>query len=334
MSTISESNSNVESKQSEETKVNVPEDSNLIGEPPAKKARKPFVFTEKRKEAFERCRQRREERAKEKRESGYYQYQIKEYMKAYKRELEENRKAMSDICLPPLPLPHPHRQQQLQTDCVPTVATELTIPTTQPNQPPPTIVSQMSQKPMEVVEEKIVLMQPPPQTETQSVSAQETIHPSQLSSNQLKTNMNELNIQNQQVETRKRKVDFAETDTYIGVGAGNHMPLQSSTYVDDEDEDDENDMQVYTKPNRSMDMDDEDLIALLEEAKQRVQRRSVNTTMLQQRRTIGKQQRPSQASLFLDTVSGSGVTHPSQLFSNHNLHQSAKPKSSSAFVWL
>lgn len=334
MSTISESNSAIESKQSEEEVSVVLEDSKLVGEPPAKKARKPFVFTEKRKEAFERCRQRREERAKEKRESGYYNYQIKEYMQAFKRELEESKKATSDICLPPLP--SSHRQQQLQTDCVPTAATELTIPTTNPNQAPASTQSQMMQRPMEVVEEKIpsYSSQIPQEQSVNTQNVQSTIVDSQINEENIK---HPLKLQNQQVETRKRKVDFAETDTYIGMGAGNHPPLQQ---YQDEDEDDEDDRMVYTKPqqsklNSTMDIDDDDLIALLEEAKQRVQRRNANSVMLHDRRVQGKQMRPSQASLFLDTVSGSGVVHPSQLFSNHNLHQSAKPRSSSsAFVWL
>lgn len=314
ISEISESNSNVESKQSEEVSTTVLEENK--DQPPAKKARKPFVFTEKRREAFERCRQRREEKAKEKRESGYFNYQIKEYMRAIKHEAQLRKKeAASDPSL--LSLPSPHRPQPLPTDCVPTVATELTIPTSQPNLPPPVAVSQMSQKPMEVVEQKIassLSIELPPAT-TSIVESEEKID-------------NKLQTQSQSQDTRKRKVDFAETDTYIGIGAGNHQA--DELYEEDEDEDNFEE-QIQNQPSRNrMDIDDDSLIALLEEAKQRVQQRSIFT----QKRTNVKQMRPSQASLFLDSVSGS-MTHPSQLFSNHNLHHTAKPKpSTSSFVWL
>jgi hypothetical protein len=131
--------------------------------------------------------------------------------------------------------------------------------------------------------------------------------------------------------TLKRKVHFNtdEDEMIEGVGAGNHPPYlrEESRHAMEEEEE----QAPYYRVQNTDDLDDDTLYALLLEARRRKER---SNSVFETRRTTGKMQRPSQASLFLDSVGGES-NHPSQLFNSHFIH-SAKPKagSNTGFTWL
>jgi hypothetical protein len=110
----------------------------------------------------------------------------------------------------------------------------------------------------------------------------------------------------------------------IGQGAGNHAPF------------------IPQKYNQVLDpsqLDDDTLYRLLNEAKAREERKS----LFEMRRQEHKVQRPSNASMFLDSVQ-SFTNHPAQLFNANSLYvrnnssnqtyTSSSSKPSSGLVWL
>jgi hypothetical protein len=323
--------------------------------PPLKKQRKPFVFTDKRKEAFERCRQRREEKAKEKRASGLYKYQVQEYMSKLKaankyKKIADELNDTNEPILPSSPSAYiTHRQTHEPLDCVPTAATTLTIPTTHPNLPPITEPPKLSMEATASMATSNSVSTEPVQTTMSNVSVLQ-VTPQMLQSQSSKSlpvdddeemdthdsyqqrmqAPQQVQVQVQQ-ESRKRKVQFSDTPSqqHELVGAGNHPSFEENDMEEEEDEDSPPQMYYQNVIDPSK-LNDDELVALLSEAKARLQQRSMYDT----RRETGKQRRPSQASLFLDTVGGAHTTHPSQLFSNHNLHQTAKPRATGHLVWL
>ena len=137
-------------------------------------------------------------------------------------------------------------------------------------------------------------------------------------------------------ESRKRKVTFDIQEYPIeGVGAGNHPPFHHDDSEDDEMAGTTSDERYNTAYNRvpnPSELDDDTLYALLNEARRRTERASIYAS----RRDTGKMQRPSQASLFLDSVGGQTFHHPSQLFNSHHVSSRTHTGSSAAqgFLWL
>ena len=315
----------VEIKQSTEDVAEcIPEPVELTSEPPTKKARKPFVFTEKRKEAFERCRQRREERAREKRASGQANFkEVQIYMQRLK----------SDKNAPATPLFSTQsitRNTPDSTDCVPRAASNLTMPTTQINLPSqiklkeetlvlPTATSSTSLAPSQPQEAQAPI-QPSTMSETSSPSMEVEAQTSTVHKEEEKKHA----VYEEQ--TRKRKVHFQRHEEEELVGAGNHP-----RYADEDDEDANIPMPLQYHQIKNVDaLDDDTLFMLLAEAKRRTEMQN----MYSNRREYGKMQRPSQAALFLDSVASPSQFHPSQLFNSNQIH-SAKPKSQvSHFTWL
>jgi hypothetical protein len=350
---------NLDIKQSEDSLSNVessvdPETPIVESEEPAsKKARKPFVFTEKRKEAFERCRQRREERAKEKRASAAEMAEVRKILSIMKAD----KSAPPLFSTQPIPASMENRSTQDLTDSVPRAASNLTMTSTPINLP------QHLQLRSQTLAQKAPEVLPLPKLETAAtpltspaltppVSTLET----QQSSSSMATTTSSHEVspfsvaevpiaevdfsksscqkssygQDTEINERKRKVQFDMNEEYIeGVGAGNHPPFYEGANetqhmaIDHEES-------PYYRVKDTDSLDDDTLYALLMEAR----RRKETSSVYQMRRDSGKMQRPTQASLFLDSVGGN-MSHPSQLFSSHLIH-SAKPKASapSNFTWL
>jgi len=334
---------NVEVKQSEPEVVEVPDSTTSHSpdesqEPPTKKARKPFVFTEKRKEAFERCRQRREERAREKRASAMELTAVRDMMNQLK----------ADRCSNTQPLfstqSSAHRTTQDLTDCVPLAASNLTMTSTPINLPQQIKSAQVKMEEMVMTTSsmsKETVESPKPTLQQSSPSSSSLPREANVSQNVSSIVVQEIPLsfegdQNQDTYsqnhgTLKRKVHFNtdEDEMIEGVGAGNHPPYlrEESKHAMEEEED----QAPYYRVQNTDDLDDDTLYALLLEARRRKER---SNSVFETRRTTGKMQRPSQASLFLDSVGGES-NHPSQLFNSHFIH-SAKPKagSNTGFTWL
>jgi hypothetical protein len=331
-------------------------------EPATKKARKPFVFTEKRKQAFERCRELRAQKVAE-RLKALSETQVSQNHPRWKvlRELRRLRQQLDLTTKQIDENPHslPQSQEVVQ-------AKNLEIVSHMPNQAsavqeaplptPPSVPTadqslqglKVSVRPVSEIATSYLSQKPPSNSSSTPVSSMEAIHsPQEMST----SNEEEGDTYMQQTtQQRKRKhVEFddqvhvreyqgqssqdAENDMdeedlqhyHQGVGAGNHPPFAetSSRY------------QQVVDPSK---LDDDTLIALLQEARSRQQRQS----MFDQRRVESKVARPDNASMFLDTVQ-SFQSYPSQLFNTNSLYvrgnqgqsQQAQPSShKSGYVWL
>lgn len=286
-----------------------------------KKPRKPFVFTEARKAAFERCRVRRAEKLKEIRE-GVVSKPLT--VRQIKKELTRARlEYKTKIDLFKQSISRNQSADQL------TQSKELTISALQPN------VSELPSAPapvaqsMEVNEVPITAMiqqQQQLQTESQtslpsaipsmevemtssnsSSSSPTTAFPTQSDERKRK---HSVHFQDE-IETREHAVDEEEDDVHMGVGAGNHPP--------------------YDQVIDPTQLDDDTLMRLLQEARARQERGS----MFESRRVEVKAPRPSNASMFLDTIQPM-YNHPSQLFNVNSqfVKREPRPQASNSFVWL
>ncbi len=317
--------SSSETKQSEEIILESPEtsplpapitesvDSLTTEEPTTKKPRKPFVFTEKRRQAFEKCRQLRAEKVAERQKalsegqvSDLPRWRVHRELKRLRQQLELTNTNSADFT--------PQSQTQEVVS-----AKEMEISAQSPNQPPE--IMEMSARSVDTnLKMEMVPIQVPMIQSSQSTTESSSIR--------------------MEVEDRKRKhVEFADTiDTinedddsqmemedesedvsYHGTGAGNHAPFE---------------YQKYNEVINPSTLDDETLYRLLNEAKAREERKSI----FEHRRTEHKMQRPSNASMFLDSVQ-SFNNHPSQLFNANSLYirnnASAQPSShQSNYTWL
>jgi hypothetical protein len=282
-------------------------DSSISEEPTVKKPRKPFVFTEKRRQAFEKCRQLRAEKVAERQKalsegqvSDLPRWRVHRELKRLRQQLELTNTNTVDFT------------PQSQTQEV-TTAKEMEISAQLPNQAP------------QIMETNA------PSVDTNLKMEMKPIEIPMMQSSQL---TNESIPMKMETEDRKRKhVEFADTIyeeesemedesdniSFHGTGAGNHAPFIDEKYEDTVD------------PSN---LDDETLYRLLAEAKAREERKS----LFEHRRTEHKIQRPSNASMFLDSVQ-SFNNHPSQLFNANSLYvrnnvSSLPVNRQSNYTWL
>lgn len=293
-----------------------------------KKLRKPFVFTEARKAAFERCRVRRAEKLKEIREGVVSKpLTVREIKKEltrarleYKSKIEHFKQSIS-------------RNKTAEQDQV-TQSKDLTISVLQPNvsealSVPAPVALSMEVNEVPITQAMMLAQQPQAQTQN-STSLSSAIAPS----TEMTMDAEETSLSNptptpallpseerkrkhgvhfqDEVQTYEHAIDDEEDDDiHMGVGAGNHPPYQQ-----------------VIDPSQ---LDDETLFQLLQEARQRQERSS----MFESRRVEVKAPRPNNASMFLDTIQPM-YNHPSQLFNVNSqfVKREPRPQASSSFVWL
>jgi hypothetical protein len=282
---------------------------------PIKKVRAPFVYTDKRKQAFELCRQKRAETLAKKREA---EKELKEKQKEVRSTMREIRGIMYKADAAP-ELINQHLSNTLHSMQSPTTKTSEPVLMEEEQAPTPAAMPQTQPRP----EPAAAMAQAPAPAAT-------SVRPPAMK-RAFEEDEPVVSVGSMQV-TERRVVHFGGPPPRMGTGAGNHAPFEGEDgYGEQQEEPDEQAMdEAHAEPT------DEEVAVMYEQARMEAERRG----MFNQRRESGKMMRPSHAAMFLDHayVHTMGA-HPSQLHTPHRGPTShggagAGASASSNLVWL
>jgi hypothetical protein len=315
---------------------------------PIKKPRKPFEWTEKRKQQFEECKRKRAAKVAERKQAA-------KLSKEAEQEVRRKIKAWRELMLAP---EHPNLISSL-SDAVnsaqnissssPTSSPDLTVLSTMPNLAPPAMTPAASAAPSSqpaqpsLQPQQSSLQAPPPQSQatasvpaaTQASSAQTVEMEEDMATSAAQmfppppappqepaaAQMQDPRIQ-RQLERRfevdevpingKRKAPHLR----LGTGAGNHEPYEGEEGYDEAPQTanaTRGRFEQYQRGTLSVDqLSDEELAVFMLQARQEAENRSFFNV----RRMGGKMQRPSHATMFLDhAYTNERSSHPSTLVS-------------------
>lgn len=283
---------------------------------PIKKTRAPFVYTEKRKLAFELCRQKRAETLAKKREA---EKEVKEAQKEVRSKMRELRGMMykdTDPNLIKSSLSNTlHSVQQMSSQTNTTSEPDLTqemeqeVPSAPTQVLPPRPAEQREQAaPAPAVMRRPTATKRPFEQEEQDDEAYNAVQ----------------SLGSMQVEERK-VVRFAGPPPRMGTGAGNHEPYEGEPGYGMQQSDNE------CEAEEPAQMSDAEVAALYEQARFEAERRGI----FNQRRENVKMMRPSHASMFLDhAYVHSQSLHPSQLRGSTQGSSGGAGAGSSGFIWM
>jgi hypothetical protein len=334
---------------------------------PIKAARKPFVWTDKRKEAFEECKRKREIKIAQRKQAD-------EVAKAAEREVRQQIRALRTLMQSTDPQiisntlsQTVHSVQQLGSlSSTPTSAPDLTVSSTMPNvapspqsapiaPSPPVTIAQTPTPQLTAVErmeeEQENLMKVEVEEEQSMItSASQMFPPSNASPSQTLTGQTEtqsmamvdprtqrqkttrFDVDEVPIHAGKRKVAHLR----MGTGAGNHEPYEGEENYQEIPTEQDTRYDQYQRGTINVDeLSDEELALFMLQARQSAEQRNLFSV----RRTNGKMIRPSHASMFLDhAYVHESTNHPSSLASRSLPHQPpsrvAARESDSQFMWL
>lgn len=277
---------------------------------PIKKVRAPYVYTDKRKEAFERCRLKRAETIAKRKEEETAKDGVKKEVRSQIRTLR-NLMETTDPQLISSSL-----QQTLHSvqTTLPMSAPDLTVSSMRPSEPPPPQPPQMEVEPAPTPQQELTTTAPQQQL-PQAVQALPPKAP--LTFEQMAQEDEEwqtapddpndprLQVREMPIVSGKRKLPPPRK----GTGAGNHEPYEGEPgYVEVQ----------YRPREEAVDIDrmsDEELALFMARARDNAERRGLFNV----RRQNGKMQRPSHASMFLDhSYVHAQSVHPSNLHAPRN----------------
>jgi len=282
---------------------------------PVKKTRAPYVYTEKRKQAFELCRLRRAETIAKRKAVEQVETAAKKEVRSNIRTLR-NLMEVVDPKLISNTLQHTLRSVQ-SSQTMPSTAPDLTVSSTAPNLPPlPGPLPELSEVPAPMpaastpMEEETPTASPPPPVTTAPAS-DPPADPRLL-------------------RVTERPIKRKQSPPRRGTGAGNHEPYEGDPgYVEAN----------YEPREEAVDIDamtDEQLTEFMARARANAEARGLFNV----RRMTNKMARPSHATMFLDhSYMHAQTSHPSMLGSRMQSQQ--QPPSAggagagaSDFLWL
>ena len=274
---------------------------------PIKKVRAPFVYTDKRKQAFELCRLKRAETLAKKREA---ESELKEKQKEVRSTMREIRGMMYKDTDPELI--KSYLSNTLHSVQMASQTSKMNEPASMQAEPTPVSAAAA---PSTVEPDPVT--RPMPQVESRPAPTKRSYEEEEAPAQR---------VGGMHVEERPVAGWSAPTPR-MGTGAGNHEPyeVEPGYGVAEADDGEDENMVAGSEPT------DEEVAAMYEQARMEAERRGI----FNRRRETGKMVRPSNASMFLDHayVHNMGA-HPSQLRGRTQAPPSAGAGEASNIVWL